>query len=413
MRGRARGIAAVTAAGLLAVTLLCGTGLLGCRSVGYLARGGLAEARILWSRQPIADLLALPDLDPELRRRLELVLAVRAFAEELGLDVGDSFTTFADVDGEAVVWVLSAAYRDRLEAHTWWYPVVGRVPYQGDFERADADDAAAALAARGLDVDVRPASAFSTLGWFADPLLSTTARTTPVALAETVIHELFHATLYVPSAIEFNESAATFVGHRGAIAFFCDGPGRDAARCHEARERWRLVRAHGRLLERYVRRMHVLYAAALPEAERERVRARLAERAAAAVRRRGLGAPHELSPPNNARLLAMLAYETDLDSFERLAPAPDGLPAAVERIVGAARDSRDPFAAVRALEPPALQTRGTGLDSALPWPRLSLLPSTPCSAVSRGGCVSSVTTSPTARTCTAPRSRRAPGGKDA
>jgi predicted aminopeptidase len=335
-----------TAAAWLVLVIVSLTGLLGCRTVGYLARGGLAEARILWRRQPITDLLARPDLDTELRRRLELVLQVREFAEELGLDVGGSFTTFADVDGEAVLWVVSAAHRDRLEAYRWWYPIVGHVPYQGHFERADADAAAAALAASGLDVDVRPASAFSTLGWFADPLLSTTAATTPVVLAETVIHELFHGTIYVPSAIEFNESAATFVGHRGAIAFFCDGPGRDPARCGEARERWRRVRAHARLLERYAGRMRALYAVGLPTAEREWVRARLADRVARTVERRGLGAPEELSPPNNARLLAMLAYETDLDAFERLAPVPDGLPAAVERIVGAARDSRDPFAAV-------------------------------------------------------------------
>jgi len=339
-----------TAAGLLALVVFC-TGTIGCRSVTYLARGGLAEARILWRRQPIADLLARSDLDRDLRERLALVLQVRTFAAEgLGLDVGESFTTFADVDGDAVVWVVSAAHRDRLEPYTWWYPVVGRVPYQGYFERAEAEDAARRLAAQGLDVDVRAASAFSTLGWFSDPLLSTTARTAPVALAETVIHELFHATLYVPSAVEFNESAATFVGHRGAMAFFCDGPGRDTARCGESQARWRRVRAHARLLERYVRRVRALYAANLPEPARERVRARLAEHAARAVRRRGLGAPDELSPPNNARLLAMLAYETDLAAFERLAPAAATLPTAIERIVGAARGARDPFAAVCALD---------------------------------------------------------------
>jgi predicted aminopeptidase len=407
MRGGLRAIVRPAVPWLLAVIVVCGAGALGCGRIGYLARGGLAEARILWRREPIADLLARPDLDPDLARRLALVLRVRTFAGTLGLEVGDSFTTFADVDGEAVVWVVSAARRDRLEAHTWWYPVVGRVPYQGHFERAQAEAAAAALAARGLDVDVRPASAFSTLGWFADPLLSTTARSGPVVLAETVLHELFHATLYVPSAIDFNESAATFVGHRGAIAFFCDGAGRDPERCRESHGRWRRIRAHARLLERYARRLRALYAAALPEPERERVRAQLAARAAAAVQRRGLGSADELSPPNNARLLAMLAYETDLGAFERLAPTADGLAAAIARIVGAARGSRDPFAAVRALEEPALQTRRVGLDSTVPWQRRSPSPSTPCSDASRVGCASSGTTSPTARTCTARRSRRA------
>src|SRR5262249_4932431 len=143
---------------------------------------------------------------PKLRERLELVQRGRAFAGDvLRLRGGGSYTTFADVDGEGVVWVLSAAHRDKLEAYTGWWPVVGRVPYQGYFERADADAAASRLPAQGCDVDVRSASAFSTLGWFADPLLSTTARYGPVSLTETVIHELFHATLYVPSHVDFNE----------------------------------------------------------------------------------------------------------------------------------------------------------------------------------------------------------------
>ena len=339
----------------------------GCRTVGYVARGGLSEARILWRRQPIVDLLERPDLDPKLRERLQLVQQVRTFAEDdLGLRVGESYTTFADVDGEGVVWVLSAAHRDKLEAYTWWWPIVGRVPYQGYFEREDADAAASALAAQGYDVDVRSASAFSTLGWFADPLLSTTARYGPVALTETVIHELFHATLYVPSHVDFNESAASFVGHRGAMAFFCDGPGTDAARCDEARRRWAHVRAHGRFLERYVLRLRALYAEQLPPAARDAWRVRLASRAARAVRARGLGSGDDLSPPNNARLLSMVAYETDLGAFDRLAPTGAALPDAIERIVGAARGASDPFAAVRALQPPSLQTRTAGLDSRKP-----------------------------------------------
>ena len=339
----------------------------GCRSVGYVARGGLAEARILWRRQPIAELLERPDLDPKLRERLELVRRVRAYAGgDLGLRVGESYTTFADVDGEAVVWVLSAARRDKLEAYTWWWPVVGRVPYQGYFEKEDALAAATTLGAQGFDTDVRSASAFSTLGWFADPLLSTTARYGPVTLTETVIHELFHATLYVPSQVDFNESAASFVGHRGAMAFFCDGPARDATRCEEARRRWAFTRAHGRFLERYVKRLRVLYATNPPPAVRDAWRERLAARAAKAIRARGLGTGDDLSPPNNARLLAMVAYETDLGAFERLAPTGGALPEAIERIVAAARGASDPFAAVRALEPPSLQTRTAGLDSPQP-----------------------------------------------
>ena len=131
-------------------------------------------------------------------------------------------------------------------------------------------------------------------------------------------------------------------------------------------QRRRIERAHGRFLARYVLRLRGLYAQQLPPAVRDAWRVRLAARAARAIRARGLGTGDDLSPPNNARLLSMVAYETDLSAFERLAPTDGALPSAIERIVGAARGASDPFAAVRALEPPSLQTRTAGLDSTDP-----------------------------------------------
>src|SRR5690349_16856090 len=162
----------------------------GCAEPRYLVRAGWSEARLLWSRQPIPTLLARPDTEPGLRERLELTLAVRKFAADtLGLRVGRSYTTFAEVPSDATVYVVSAARRDRLEAYAWRYPIVGRLPYRGFFERHAAEAAARELAGRDLDVEVRPAVAFSTLGWFADPLLSTAVRERPVEVAETILHE--------------------------------------------------------------------------------------------------------------------------------------------------------------------------------------------------------------------------------
>src|SRR6185369_12698988 len=128
------------------------------------------------------------------------------------------------------------------------------------FARSAADALGTELAAQRLDVDIRPALAFSTLGWFADPLLSNVADEPPVAVATTVLHELFHATLYVPGQAAFNESAATFAGQRGAIAFFCGGPADHAERCAEAERRWVATRARGRLFGRLATRLRRLYA---------------------------------------------------------------------------------------------------------------------------------------------------------
>jgi predicted aminopeptidase len=329
---------------LAAVVLLAG-----CGTPGYLMRAGWAEAHLLLRRQPIARLLARPDISPGLRERLALVLQVREFATGLGLRVGDSYSSFAEVPSDSTVYVVSAARRDRLEAYAWRYPLVGRLPYRGFFARQEAERAAGDLAARDLDVEVRPALAFSTLGWFADPLLSTAAAEPPVAVAETVLHELWHATLFVPGAAAFNESSATFAGHRGAVAFFCTGPGTEPGRCAEARRRWELVRARGRVLEHLAARLRHLYAASPPPARRERARLGLVRAAAGALARRGAGAREDLLPPNNARLLGELVYLTRLGAFDALARDDADLGPALAALAGAARGAEDPFRALAAL----------------------------------------------------------------
>ena len=187
----------------------------------YLIRAGWEEAKILSRRKRIEAVIADAGTNEALRSRLRLVVAARQFAvDSLGLSAGESFTTFAQLDRDTLVLVLSAAYRDRLEAYRWWFPIVGRLPYKGYFRERDALRARDDFNARGFDTYLRPASAFSTLGWFNDPLLSTTVRADTTWLANTVIHELSHNTLFVAGNAEFSESFASFIGARGAEAFF-------------------------------------------------------------------------------------------------------------------------------------------------------------------------------------------------
>jgi predicted aminopeptidase len=187
----------------------------------YILRAGWEEAKILMRRRPIAEVIADSSTSPALRERLQLVQAARRYAvDTLGLEAGESFTTFAQLERDTLVLVLSAAYRDRLEAYRWWFPIVGRLPYKGFFRPADAFRARDDFQARGFDTYLRPASAFSTLGWFNDPLLSTTVGGDTTQLVNTVIHELSHNTLFVSGNAEFSESFASFIGARGAEAFF-------------------------------------------------------------------------------------------------------------------------------------------------------------------------------------------------
>ena len=203
----------------------------------YLARAAWEEARILARRRPIPELVNDPELPATLRAKLQLVLAARRFAvDSVHLNAGASFTTYSPLDRDTLVLVASAAYPDRLERYTWWFPVVGRVPYKGYFDVAAARAAVEDLRRRGFDTYLRPASAFSTLGWFNDPLLPTTLREDSVGLANTVIHELTHNTFYASGQAVFNESFANFVGAHGAAWFFRSRG--DAAAAAASTARW-------------------------------------------------------------------------------------------------------------------------------------------------------------------------------
>ena len=217
----------------------------------YLARAGYEEAKILWRRRDIADIVADTSTNGVTRQKLRIVLDAQAYAASaLGLDVDGSFTQFSQLDSDTLVLVLSAAYRDRLAHHTWWFPIVGHVPYKGYFDFARAREVEREFQRRGFDTYLRPASAFSTLGWFDDPLVSTTLRADTLSLANTVIHELTHNTFYAMGQAEFNESFANFVGARGSADFFRSrGHAKVVA---EAEARW----SDEKLLAQFWKRLH-------------------------------------------------------------------------------------------------------------------------------------------------------------
>ena len=375
------------------MVVLCGVP--GCGLPGYVLHAGWAEARLLWQREPIESVLARTDVDANLRRRLELVGEVREFAAaRLGLAVGENYTSFVSESPEATVHVVSAARRDRLEAYSWWYPLVGRLPYRGFFRRVEAEVAADRLTARGLDVEIRPALAFSTLGWFADPVVAEMTARPPVELVDTLLHELFHATRYLPGAARFNESAATFVGGRGAVAFFCAAHV-DTELCAAARQRWAMIRQRGRLWERLAARLERLFARHLPVAAREAARTWYAGAAATELERRRIGARAELLPPNNARFLGHLLYLTALDRFDALAPTDDALAGAIRHLIESTPLAHDPFEVLPGGIAPKLQTSAPGVECSPCRP--SALPRMPCSGDWPAGCVSWATTPPTAR----------------
>lgn len=188
----------------------------GCQSVSYYSQAVRGQYQ-LWSRQqPIEKLLADAGTPAELKQRLELVLEIRRFAnDELLLPANGHYLKYADLQRRHVVWNVYAAPEFSLAPRSWWYPVVGSLDYRGYFNEAKARAHAARLHARGFDVYVGGVAAYSTLGWFHDPVLNTFLFDSDDALAELLFHELAHQRLFIAGDTEFNEAFATAVAEEG------------------------------------------------------------------------------------------------------------------------------------------------------------------------------------------------------
>ncbi len=298
-----------------------GTAYVASEDVRYLTRAGFEETRILERRQPIAKLVADSGTTAELRNSLTLVLEARDFAVSLGLDAKETYTTYSDVGRDTLLLVLSASPPDCLCPFTWKYPIVGRIPYKGFFDPGMARRAADRLAARGYDTWLRPSSAFSTLGWFNDPLLSTAITADSVEMVAVVIHEILHNTIYVPGATPFNESLAQLVGYRGAEAFFRQKG--DTASADRAAARWHDEVVLGEFYQELAGRLDSLYRAPhdsllLREGRAEVgawARAELEGPVAGQLETYRIGRLPE-RPVNNARIIAARIYRTRLPLFE-------------------------------------------------------------------------------------------------
>ncbi len=313
--------------------------------LGHLAEGQL---RVLRARTPIETALADPATSADERAQLTLVLEARTFAQGLGLDVGKQYTSYAPWPGDRLVTAVVATRPGTLDPVTSWFPLVGRVPYRSYFDVAAAEREAERLRARGDDVCLSPVPAYSTLGWMADPVTGPLLRSGPTDLVDTVIHELVHATVYVPGDASFNEGLATFVGQEGAIRFFSTRDGDASPLAERARARVADQRALASALFALRTEISALYAAALPEDERARRRAELDREARARIASLPLAT---IDAPALAASLALQdaclvledTYTADLPLYEAaLARLGGDLPALVRaaREAASAQDAR-------------------------------------------------------------------------
>jgi predicted aminopeptidase len=333
---------------------LIGSALSGCSPL-YVLRAAYEEGKILWRREPIAAYLQKPEINGDTQEKLQLVMAVRDYARDvLELNVGGSYSSFSYVDRPDLSFILTAAPKTELTPYTWWFLIVGRVPYKGYFSREDAEAAAADLQTDGYDTNIRSAAAFSTLGWFDDPLLSHLLRYNKIILAEVVFHELFHNTLYLNGAGAFNESVANFVGGRAAIDFFRDKFGADSAEHRGALEAWDEELEFSAFIEQLAAELTSLYASDIPLKEKLRAREEVFARGKDRWARRAAADPsqrfREFSerPLNNAVIMHYLLYMKELRLFDALYQAQgNDLRKTIAVIREAVADGGEPFDAVR------------------------------------------------------------------
>jgi predicted aminopeptidase len=316
-RGAARTLLRRGLAALIALSLS------GC-GVGYYGHTLWGGARILLDRRPISRVVADPETAPELRQRLALVERLIAFAgEELDLADSESYRTYVALDRPYAVWNVVAAPQLSVEPLTWCFPIAGCVGYRGYFSERRAAAFAEQLRARGYEVDWGGVAAYSTLGHFADPVLSSFVFWPESDLAGLLFHELAHSRVYVKDSTAFNESFATAVELEGVERWLArQGDSQQAAAVREHYRREEEVVAllldyRGRLAEVYV-------AERLEEWKRQRKAELLVELTAAYGDLRAAGGGTRgydawfSEAPNNARLAAIGSYHRWVPAFEAL-----------------------------------------------------------------------------------------------
>lgn len=214
--------------------VLVGCLLTGC-SVSYYSQAIGGHLKLMNAREPIAKILADEEADPELKQKLQTLIDARQFAiDELKLPENESYSTYAATGRDAVTWNVVAVPEFSMRAHTWCFPVAGCVSYRGYFDKADAQKYAANLAKEGFDVNVGGASAYSTLGWFDDPVLDTMLRGSDARYVSTLFHELAHQLLYIKDDSAYNEAFATFVEREGFRVWLRSRGEEDRIQAYEA-----------------------------------------------------------------------------------------------------------------------------------------------------------------------------------
>ncbi len=292
---------------------------------GYAMKAATGHLSILWKAVPIEVVLADETTEEAVKERLRHVLEVREYAEKhLALKPGSSFTEYASIGRKAVAWNVTASEKLQLKAKTWYFPFVGSVPYIGFYSEEEANAFARDLEKQGYDVLVSEVPAYSTLGWFSDPVLSSQIAYPEWYLTRLVIHESVHSTVWIPGDVSFNESLASYAELEGSIQFYREKKGEN----DPFFQKYMLYIKERKQLNEFLilkaQEIHKLYAGSAPEEEKILKKEEFIENFRKELVTVSSGY-HILRPQktaegtiNNAFFLSFLRYDSGEDHFSEL-----------------------------------------------------------------------------------------------
>ncbi|WP_041576978.1 aminopeptidase [Bdellovibrio bacteriovorus] len=302
----------------------------GCQ-MGYLMKSGYGQMKLLNSRVPIDEALKDPGLDEGKKKKLLLAQEARAFAEtELHLKPTKNYTSYVELGRPYVTYVVSAAPKWELKHHQWSYPFMGKMPYKGYFNEDDAKAEEKSLQQDNLDTYMRGVSAYSTLGWFNDPILSSMLRYDDYDLVNTIIHETVHATLYIKNSADFNERLATFLGNKGAELFYHKKEGAESptlkliqSENDDSKVFSQFISAELDALEKWYKELPASERSEEKRAQRiQQIQSKFSSEVVPRLKTDSYKRFAE-AKLNNARLLVYRTYMQDLSDFEKLYEARD------------------------------------------------------------------------------------------
>lgn len=307
----------------------------GC-SVKYVLQAGTGQAKLMMSRMPVGRVLADPAVSPDIKEKIRLIQEAKRYGEErVGLKKSNCYTSYAQIKTEVISWNLMASPRLELKPVTWWFPIIGRVPYLGYFHLEQGRRKEAQLKKEGYDTYMRGAGAYSTLGWFNDPILSSLMNEDKAYLANTVLHELTHTTVFIEGHVAYNEGMATFVGNQASLDFLAGKYGPDSKEVSAIQDYIHNDKVFSAFIKTLYDNLDKLYRSNLSPEEKLAQREKIFDDAVAKFKALPLRGDAYRSfnreSLNNAAVLSRAIYFVDLDMYEALYEAlGKNLPACVK-----------------------------------------------------------------------------------